>query len=773
MIPQTLFNQNLFIDGITFQGDVPELSLPKVTVKTEGYRAGGMDGEIDMDMARNEVADVVNALVGAGMDLKQAMQYAPVAAKFVVGQGADGTDTARMINALGQNAKIRDPQAMQKALEAIAFQGQAGSFEASDMAKWFPQLLAGMAKLGIDGNDAVAQLGAMLQVQMKTAGSSDEAANNLKNWMEKIGTTDVVKAYEDAGIDYQGSMNTGLQKGMSTLEASFALAQRYVDATDPKKAQAMSQAMKKISEEADPEKARQMMSSLEQALRTGDLFADMQVKAALTAYMQNKQLYQQLKKDSADAPGILDKNLLERRGTSAQKWKETGQSVDDALRSVGDAMRPLTDKLASGLLAISKGVSSLSDKSPMLVTGLLGIGAAIATITAAYSSFKIAKGLMKIGQGALAGSSANSGSDSDGEGAKGKLGLAAAIAGAVVNAYSGNESGGSGADGDEGSGGVIGAGKQILEALKGYQPDDEDADEVSKVFVVNAAEIGGAGGGEQGVRRNRRRRGRPGRRPPRPTPPTPPAPTPRLGAVARLTSIASKLPKPLKALPGEAALEAGLKVLDTYQNAETQTAKAEGYGNAAGTLAGTLAGAAAGAAIGSVVPVIGTAVGGMIGAYLGAQGGGELGGIAGKSLFGGAESAVSAAQPPVTPLLIAPRVGPAVPPLASMAASFGPSGSLVMRNRLAPDEVSKSLQEPNLASSAKTFAAAVQDVSSKRALPKVDQRITVSPRFSIMVQGDAKDPRELVNQMMPEIERRLTETAQQVARRDMTDAPVF
>jgi phage shock protein A len=41
------------------------------------------------------------------------------------------------------------------------------------------------------------------------------------------------------------------------------------------------------------------------------------------------------------------------------------------------------------------------------------------------------------------------------------------------------------------------------------------------------------------------------------------------------------------------------------------------------------------------------------------------------------------------------------------------------------------------------------------------------------VQGDAKDPRELVNQMMPEIERRLTETAQQVARRDMTDAPVF
>lgn len=78
------------------------------------------------------------------------------------------------------------------------------------MARWFPELLAGMGKLGITGMDSVTQLGSMLQVQMKTAGGSDEAANNLKNWMEKIGSGDTVKAYQKAGIDYQGSMNTGL-----------------------------------------------------------------------------------------------------------------------------------------------------------------------------------------------------------------------------------------------------------------------------------------------------------------------------------------------------------------------------------------------------------------------------------------------------------------------------------------------------------------------------------------------------------------------------------
>lgn len=50
----------------------------------------------------------------------------------------------------------------------------------------------------------------------------------------------------------------------------------------------------------------------------------MQVKAALTAYMQNKELYGQLKRESREATGILDKNLAERRETSSQngpKWR--------------------------------------------------------------------------------------------------------------------------------------------------------------------------------------------------------------------------------------------------------------------------------------------------------------------------------------------------------------------------------------------------------------------------------------------------------------------
>lgn len=50
MIPQVLYNTNLFVDGINFSGDVPSLSLPKLTVKTDEFRGGGMAGPIEMDM---------------------------------------------------------------------------------------------------------------------------------------------------------------------------------------------------------------------------------------------------------------------------------------------------------------------------------------------------------------------------------------------------------------------------------------------------------------------------------------------------------------------------------------------------------------------------------------------------------------------------------------------------------------------------------------------------------------------------------------------------
>lgn len=639
-----------------------------------------IDTSRDTGMARNQVAEVVNALVGAGMELDKALSYAPTAAKFAVGQGSEGTETAKMINALGQNAKITDPKVMQQALEAIAYQGQAGSFEAVDMARWFPELLAGMGKLGITGMDSVTQLGAMLQVQMKTAGGSDEAANNLKNWMEKIGSGETVKAYQKAGIDYKGSMQTGLQNGKSTLESSFALAQKYIEATDPKRAAEMAKATAAISKEADPEKAKAMMKSLEEALRTGDLFADMQVKAALTAYMQNKDLYEQLKKDSAGATGILDKNLAERRQTSAQKWSEMAQSMDDAMRSIGDAIRPVTDSVADGINSVSRKLSGFADEFPRVT---LGIGTAVAGLVAlkgVVSAFKVGKGMMNLGRGTLmgnpnipqkvivtnlpgAGSGLDAGDMNDGEGKKDK--------------------GGKGR-GSRGSG----RGGQIAEGMKG-----------PVIF---------------------------------------------------------------------AAIDAGFKAYDTYQNAETQDEKAEGYGQAAGSLAGTLAGAAAGAAIGTAVPIIGNIVGGAIGGYIGYMGGDLAGGILGKKLFGSDESLKR--MPDAGPLMMA-NAGKNLPPvMGDIAKSFEPKSAPGPLAPAAMGDVARSLAAPASAPVPPALLAAPTPVARSEA-PKVEQRVEISAPLHIIVQGDAKDPAQMARELQPYIAQQMQQATQQLQNRQLYDQP--
>lgn len=679
----------------------------------------------DTGMGRNDVADLVNQLVGAGMELDKALAYAPVAAKFAVGQGASGVDTANMIQALQQNAKISDPKVMEKALEGIALQGQAGSFEAADMAKWFPQLLAGMDKLGISGPDSVAQLGAMLQVQMKTAGSSDEAANNLKNWMEKIGSGEVVKAYKDAGIDYNGSLNTGIQNGMSTLESSFALAQRYVEATNPEQAKKMAEATAKISKETDPAKAQAMLDSLEKALRTGDIFADMQVKAALTAYAANRGLYEKLKNDAKDATGILDKNLAERRETSAQMWAEMGHAVDDSMRAIGDAIRPATDMAAQGLTWVARSLTRVTESASPLVLGVTALGAGFIALKNAMAVFKIGKGMLNVARGSMMG----------------------------------------------------------------------DPKVVQRVFVTNAPASGGSSGtgdlGDADGKRDKRSKGGKG----------------RTGGGLSVGSV-------VKGAAAIAVVDAGMKAVDTYQNAETRDEKAEGYGEAAGGLAGTLAGAAAGAAVGSLVPVIGTAVGGVVGGILGSMGGTDVGGWLGKKLFGGEDDPVAEAPAAAPISLLKPvQVGPAVPSLGATAQAFAPKAAPVTSAPVSYDPRDPASKDPfllpalnnkvrfpgaapvrpdslqpaaNMGDVVRSMAVAKPAAEAVPAIlkapeaskpepkpepPKIDQQFTFSPALSVTVQGDVKDPAQLARDLSPHLQRLFDDFSRQAAARQMFDAP--
>lgn len=54
-LPAKLKNFNCFLDGESCIGKVPEITLPKLTKKVEQYRAGGMLGEVDIEMGMDKL----------------------------------------------------------------------------------------------------------------------------------------------------------------------------------------------------------------------------------------------------------------------------------------------------------------------------------------------------------------------------------------------------------------------------------------------------------------------------------------------------------------------------------------------------------------------------------------------------------------------------------------------------------------------------------------------------------------------------------------------
>ena len=55
MIPKILKNFNVYVDGRGYAGRLDEITLPKLTIKTEEYQGAGMSAPIDIDMGMEKL----------------------------------------------------------------------------------------------------------------------------------------------------------------------------------------------------------------------------------------------------------------------------------------------------------------------------------------------------------------------------------------------------------------------------------------------------------------------------------------------------------------------------------------------------------------------------------------------------------------------------------------------------------------------------------------------------------------------------------------------
>ena len=83
-LPRKLKNFNLFQNGVSFMGMVPEVTLPKLSRKMEEYRAGGMTGPVSVDFG-NEALSLewsAGGLIGEALKQYGASSHGAVQLRF-------------------------------------------------------------------------------------------------------------------------------------------------------------------------------------------------------------------------------------------------------------------------------------------------------------------------------------------------------------------------------------------------------------------------------------------------------------------------------------------------------------------------------------------------------------------------------------------------------------------------------------------------------------------------------------------------------------------
>lgn len=652
-------------------------------------------------MGQQALATAVGGLIEKGIDWQESVDYAPIIADLIDGQGMEGETIATLFSAFKEaGVKKEDMGAM---LGQVAAAGDIGAFGPKDMARYMPSLLGTIKTLGMEGPEAVRFLGASLQSQYKQTQDSAAAATNMNNLLNAVISSTSQERFAKQGIDLAGSIGRAVKTGKAAnpVEAYIKLTDVLLKQQNPAKFKEVQALKKRIQESAEGSaEEAQAMAALLQSAGLATIVSDQSASAGLLAQIKYGDV---IKEDMAtikdtDGKAKIEGDAGKARDTSNAKWGTAKAASESALTRIGDAIRPLTDKAADVIAEVTYAIGDMVEKAPTVVAAITAIGGAFIAFRGVSQGFKIGKGLVNLARGKLLGGGdgndvqkvfvtnhADGGNGGDAEGggddeSRGAKVLGLLRAGLKVfkkdepDAAEGGEDAPAGEEEDKPAGalGLVDAGLKVLDAFRGAKEgegggDSETADAgPQKVFVVNVADfkgIGSAVGGQgrgrrQGGRRNggsarrgsRRRNGNGGSnendrttrpRPPRPPVPPPAPPAPPASRLARIGSAlgatGGKLSAVGKRLPGGALFDAGMSVISTAMSDQSQDEKSEAYGTAAGGLAGSLAGAAAGAAIGSVVPVIGTAIGGAVGAALGGMGGESLGGWLSKHLFGSDE----------------------------------------------------------------------------------------------------------------------------------------
>lgn len=341
---------------------------------------------------REQAAEALDALIASGVvSSKDAMAMLPSIMRASSASGAQATELAGIGLRAQQTFKIA-PADMPRILNMALAAGQAGGFELKDMARWLPQQMAAASLTGLSGRDGFARLVALNQVAATTAGTTDEAGNNVVNLLAKINSADTAKdAKKQLNIDLPAYLAQQRAKGVDAIDAFGALVEQSA-----MKRQDYREARAKLAGPQTDEAKRatlESMANIAQGAGIGTLIQDRQAMMALVAVMNQRQyladVTAKVRANDRASGGAVDANYALISGTAAFQVRQAEQAKDIAQKAAMDGLTPAVGKVASVF-------GDLAEKYPALSGAVMTATTAIGAMAAAAGGAALVLGGGKI-----------------------------------------------------------------------------------------------------------------------------------------------------------------------------------------------------------------------------------------------------------------------------------------------------------------------------------------------------------------------------------------
>ena len=237
------------------------------------------------DLALDTMAGMLaNGMSWADVQKNAAATHAMARAAGENGQ-YDGAAAAKLAKTFADNGLD-----VARASQMAAQSGMQGTFEIANMVRDLPALLPDAKAAGFSGEAGLAYLLSALQSASNKAGSPDEAANNVKNVLQKALSADTTKRMDKllktsgSKADWQKMVLDGQKQGKNAVQVLADFAQTLLSKDKG------FQAVKARADKGD-EAAKQQMATM-QAFMVSKLMPDMQARAGLNAMMDAEQMRQ-------------------------------------------------------------------------------------------------------------------------------------------------------------------------------------------------------------------------------------------------------------------------------------------------------------------------------------------------------------------------------------------------------------------------------------------------------------------------------------------------